>query len=247
MQWWGIGNEMYGKLATRPHAAGKVRRQAQPVRRRRCGPPIRRSSWSPWATPGRGAKACSSTAPSRWTSSASISTAAAKKDLAAHVRQIPDAVRGKAAAHRRYRESSTPSRARTSASPWTNGTTGTVPDVFGEIGTRYLSADALGIAAGLNEYFPAKRHDLHGQLRPDRQRASAASRPARRPPPSRPPGLVLKLYRRALRHAAGGRHGRRAPWTSPPPGRPTARRLTVSIVNPTLQKLDLPLKLKGTG
>ena len=55
------------KLATRPHAAGKVRRRSTMPLPRRCGPSTPRSRWLPWATWGRGAKACSSTAPGTWT------------------------------------------------------------------------------------------------------------------------------------------------------------------------------------
>src|SRR5208283_2197714 len=75
----------------------------------------------------------------------------ARKDLAAHVRQIPDNVRRIAEAHRRYRRE-IPALAgkdiRVALDEW-NYWYG--PDVFGEIGTRYFLKDALGIAAGLHE------------------------------------------------------------------------------------------------
>ncbi|MGA2259295.1 MAG: alpha-L-arabinofuranosidase C-terminal domain-containing protein, partial [Thermoguttaceae bacterium] len=74
-----------------------------------------------------------------------------KPDLAAHVRQIPDQVRRKVAAHRDYRrrfDSLKGKNIRIAMDEW-NYWYG--PDVFGEIGTRYFLRDALGIAAGLNE------------------------------------------------------------------------------------------------
>jgi alpha-N-arabinofuranosidase len=76
-----------------------------------------------------------------------------RPDLTAHVRQIPDAIRGKCQAHRRYR-SEIPSLQgkdiRIAMDEW-NYWYG--PHVFGELGTRYFMKDALGIAAGLHEYF----------------------------------------------------------------------------------------------
>ena len=71
--------------------------------------------------------------------------------LAAHVPQIPDAVRRKAEAHRRYRQeidSLQGKDIRIALDEW-NYWYG--PHVFGELGTRYFLKDALGIAAGLHE------------------------------------------------------------------------------------------------
>lgn len=76
-----------------------------------------------------------------------------RPDLTAHVRQIPDAIRGKCEAHRRYRRelpSLQGKDIRIAMDEW-NYWYG--PHVFGELGTRYFMKDALGIAAGLHEYF----------------------------------------------------------------------------------------------
>jgi alpha-N-arabinofuranosidase len=76
-----------------------------------------------------------------------------RPDLTAHVRQIPDAIRGKCDAHRRYRQqipSLQGKDIRIAMDEW-NYWYG--PHVFGELGTRYFMKDALGIAAGLHEYF----------------------------------------------------------------------------------------------
>lgn len=76
-----------------------------------------------------------------------------KEDIAEHVRQIPDQVKRIADAHRKLREelpSLKGADVRVALDEW-NYWYG--PHVFGELGTRYFLKDALGIAAGLHEYF----------------------------------------------------------------------------------------------
>jgi alpha-N-arabinofuranosidase len=73
--------------------------------------------------------------------------------LTAHVRQIPDAIKGKADAHRKYRQEIPGLKEkdiRIAMDEW-NYWYG--PHLYGELGTRYFMKDALGIAAGLHEYF----------------------------------------------------------------------------------------------
>jgi len=72
--------------------------------------------------------------------------------LMTHVRQIPDAIRDRAELHRRYREEIPELKdkdIRICMDEW-NYWYG--PHIYGELGTRYFLRDALGIAAGLNEY-----------------------------------------------------------------------------------------------
>ena len=75
------------------------------------------------------------------------------EDVAAHVQQVPENIKRIAEAHRLYRKE-IPSLAgkdiRISVDEW-NYWYG--PHVFGELGTRYFLKDALGIAAGLHEFF----------------------------------------------------------------------------------------------
>ncbi len=72
--------------------------------------------------------------------------------LMTHVRQIADAIRAIAEAHRGYLKTIPEIRGRdirVSLDEW-NYWYG--PHVFGELGTRYFLRDALGIAGGINEY-----------------------------------------------------------------------------------------------
>jgi alpha-N-arabinofuranosidase len=174
----------------------------------------------------------------------------AQKDLAAHVRQIPDNVRHIAEAHRRYRRE-IPALAgkdiRVALDEW-NYWYG--PDVFGEIGTRFYLKDALGIAAGLNEF--ARQSDICfmanyaqtvnviGCIKTSKTSAALETT-----------GLALVLYRRhfgTLPVATSGPKplDAQAAWSE------DHKTLTVAVVNPSLQAAAVPLalqgaKLRGTG
>jgi alpha-N-arabinofuranosidase len=74
-------------------------------------------------------------------------------DVVAHVQQIPNNIKRIADAHRQYRKeipSLQGKDIRITMDEW-NYWYG--PHVFGELGTRYFLKDALGIAAGLHEYY----------------------------------------------------------------------------------------------
>jgi alpha-N-arabinofuranosidase len=76
-----------------------------------------------------------------------------RKDIPQHVQQIPNNVKRIADAHRKLREELPSLKGkdiRIALDEW-NYWYG--PHVFGELGTRYFLKDALGIAAGLHEYF----------------------------------------------------------------------------------------------
>ncbi len=72
--------------------------------------------------------------------------------LMTHIKQIPDAIREKAVAHRKYREEIPGLKdkdIRICMDEW-NYWYG--PHIYGELGTRYFLRDALGVAAGINEF-----------------------------------------------------------------------------------------------
>ena len=165
--------------------------------------------------------------------------------LIAHVRQIPDAVRNKAQAHRRYRdeiESLAGRDIRIALDEW-NYWYG--PHAFGELGTRYFLKDALGIAAGLNEFSRnsdmflmanyAQTVNVIGCIKTSKTHAAFATT-----------GLALKLYRRRfgvlpvevtadepLDVAAALSEDRKT--------------LTVAVVNPTMRELNVPLEVSGVA
>ncbi|MGA2034197.1 MAG: alpha-L-arabinofuranosidase A [Thermoguttaceae bacterium] len=115
--------------------------------------------------------------------------------------------------------------------------------IFGELGSRYFLRDALGIAAGLNEYSRqsdiifmanyAQTVNVIGCIKTSGADAAFETT-----------GLVLKLYRREfgslpVAATAGKPLDVAAAWTA------DHKTLTISIVNPTFERLELPLKLNG--
>jgi alpha-L-arabinofuranosidase len=163
--------------------------------------------------------------------------------LAAHVRQIPNNIRGKADFHRQARRD-IPGLAdkniRIAMTEW-NYWYG--PHVFGELGTRYFLKDALGIAAGIHEYarqsdiiasaFYAQTVNVIGAIKTSRRNAAFETT-----------GLALKLYRQhfgehpVLTETAGVVDAQAA-WSG------DKQRLTLGIVNPTLQPLTVTLDVNG--
>ena len=163
--------------------------------------------------------------------------------LIAHVRQIPDAVRHKAEAHRRYRdeiESLSGRDIRIALDEW-NYWYG--PHAFGELGTRYFLKDALGVAAGLNEFSRhsdmflmanyAQTVNVIGCIKTSKTQAAFATT-----------GLVLKLYRRRFGVVP-------VAVTADEPLDVAAalgedrKTLTVAVVNPTMRNLNVSLDVSG--
>lgn len=78
--------------------------------------------------------------------------------LMTHIRQIPDAIRDRAEIHRKYRKdipSLEGKDIRICLDEW-NYWYG--PHIYGELGVRYYMRDALGVAAGINEF--SKQSDI---------------------------------------------------------------------------------------
>ena len=118
-----------------------------------------------------------------------------KESVVDHVGQMVELIRSRADAHRNYRkrfDSLKGKDIRITMDEW-NYWYG--PYVFGELGTRYFQKDALGIAAGLNEF--ARNTDIYfmanyaqtvnviGCIKTSKTDAAFATT-----------GLVLKLYRK---------------------------------------------------
>jgi len=76
-----------------------------------------------------------------------------KDDIVEHIRQIPDNIRRKADGHRKLRDELASLKGKDIRIAMTEWNYWYGPHVFGELGTRYFLKDALGIAAGLHEYF----------------------------------------------------------------------------------------------
>jgi alpha-N-arabinofuranosidase len=167
-----------------------------------------------------------------------------KNDLLEHVRQIPNNVKRIADAHRDYRkrfDSLKGKDIRIALDEW-NYWYGT--HAFGELGTRYFMQDALGIAAGLHEYFRnsdiifmanyAQTVNVIGCIKTTKTAATLAAT-----------GLPLWLYRNhfgVTPVAIEGDYGNldiAAAWTE------DKKKLTVGIVNATMEKHWITLDVQG--
>ncbi len=165
-------------------------------------------------------------------------------DLIEHVRQIPNQVKRIADAHRKYR-STLPSLEgkdiRVSLDEW-NYWYG--PHPYGELGTRYFLKDALGIAAGLHEYFRnsdiyfmanyAQTVNVIGCIKTTKTAAGFATT-----------ALPLMLYREhfgTLPVSVGEMEG---PLDISAALTEDKKALTVAIVNPTQDTYKLDLNLTG--
>ena len=240
VSWWGIGNEMYGgwQLGHMPleEYTAKHRRFAQAMRAE--DPEVRRvgvgavGAWSEEML-----RSCAN----EMELISEHFYCPERRGIAAHVLQIPESVRRIADAHRRYR-ATLPSlegkEIRIALDEW-NYWYG--PHVYGELGTRYFLKDALGIAAGLNEI--ARQSDLFfmanyaqtvnviGCIKTTPTDAAFATT-----------GLVLKLYREhfgtiPVRVECSPPLDIMAALTEDRSG------LTIAAVNPTLEPLEMPLRL----
>jgi len=162
--------------------------------------------------------------------------------LMSHVKQIPDAIREKADAHRQYRKEIPALEGkdiRICMDEW-NYWYG--PHIYGELGTRYFMRDALGIAAGLNEYSRqsdiifmanyAQTVNVIGCIKTNTTSSVFD-----------PTGQVLKMYRRHFGTIPVAITGETRPLDIAATLNNTKDTLTISVVNPTMTAVEFPLEL----
>ena len=170
-----------------------------------------------------------------------------KPGLLSHVNQAPIEVRRIAEAHRKYRKT-IPTLAMkevpVALDEW-NYWYG--PDLYGEIGVQYFLKDALGVAAGFNEY--ARQSDIYimanyaqtvnviGAIKTTKTAAAFDTT-----------GLVLKLYRNHFGTIPVAVTGPTAPLDVMACWKDDAKKvMTVSIVNPTKAEQTVKLDFGRLG
>jgi len=167
-----------------------------------------------------------------------------RNDLLEHTSQIPDNIKRKVQFHRELREKLDELKGKDIQIAMTEWNYWYGPHVFGELGTRYFHKDGLGIARGLHEYFRhsdimfmanyAQTVNVIGCIKASKTAAAFETT-----------GLVLKLYREHFGTIPVEITGDAYPldvsvaWTS------DRKALTLGIVNPTEDELELPMELKG--
>jgi alpha-N-arabinofuranosidase len=164
--------------------------------------------------------------------------------LLAHVAQIPNQIRRISDAVRKYRQT-LPALAgqdlRIAMDEW-NYWYG--PHLYGELGTRYFLKDALGIAAGFNEYarqsdlvFMANYAQTVNVIGAIKTTKTAAALDAT--------GVVLKLYREHFGAIPVEVRGAPEPLDVAAAWKDDNTSLVLSIVNPTAEPQTLALQFAG--
>ena len=166
--------------------------------------------------------------------------------LLGHVGQMPRQIKRIADAHRKYRETIPGLKDAgilVALDEW-NYWYG--PDIYGEIGTQYFLKDALGVAAGLHEYF--RNSDLYfmanyaqtvnviGAIKTNKTTAVFDTT-----------GLVLELYRNHYGTVPVKIGGAPEPLDIAAAWKDGRKVLTVAVVNPTKTAVTFPLVIKGAN
>ena len=164
--------------------------------------------------------------------------------LMTHIKQIPDAIREKAVAHREYRQTIPALKGkdiRICMDEW-NYWYG--PHIYGELGTRYFFRDAMGIAAGINEYSKntdiiymanyAQTVNVIGCIKTNTTHSVFDAT-----------GQALKLYRHKFGTIPVKISGETRPFDIGATLTQGSDTLTLSVVNPVYETISFPLEISG--
>ncbi len=164
--------------------------------------------------------------------------------LLAHVSQPADTIRSIAAAHRQYRQQIPGLAARDIRIAMDEWNYWYGPHVYGELGTKYFLKDALGIAAGLHEFFRhsdiifmanyAQTVNVIGAIKTTKTEAYMDTT-----------GEVLKLYRQRFAEVPVAVEGEMGVLDVSAAVAKDGSRLTLGIVNGSMIAADLPVDIKG--
>ncbi|NMC39129.1 MAG: alpha-L-arabinofuranosidase [Bacteroidales bacterium] len=166
--------------------------------------------------------------------------------LMSHVRQVPDAIREKAEAHRAYRKEIRALDGRDIRICMDEWNYWYGPHIYGELGTRYFMRDAMGIAAGFNEFSKhtdiiymanyAQTVNVIGAIKTSTTDAVLDAT-----------GMVMKLYRKRFGVIPVEVSGEIRPLDVAATLSSGEDTLTLSVVNPTYDEIKIPYELNGAG
>ncbi|MFM7321212.1 MAG: alpha-L-arabinofuranosidase C-terminal domain-containing protein, partial [Armatimonadota bacterium] len=163
-----------------------------------------------------------------------------------HIRAVPEAIRAKADAHRRLRETIPglkQKKIKIAMDEW-NYWYG--PHLYGELGTRYYWKDGLGIAAGLHEYF--RQTDIIGMAN-YAQTVNVIGAIKTTPTDAwmETTGLVLSLYRRWFGTKPLRVEGASDPLDVVAALTEDGTTMTVAVINPAGSERTLRLSVPGVA
>ena len=243
VEWWGVGNEMYGGWQLGHTALDRyVVRHNEFVRAMRAVDPA--------------IKLVAVGASGRWSQQMLAGCAdhmdllsehfycQERKDLEAHVAQIPNSVRAKARAHRATHQQLPSLKARSIPIALDEWNYWYGKHLYGELGTRYFLKDALGIARGIHEMVRhrdvflmanyAQTVNVIGCIKTTKTAAAFATT-----------GLPLALYRKRFGTIAVAVKGRPVPLDVAVALTEDKRQATIAVVNPTRTAKSLELDVRG--
>lgn len=242
VKWWGVGNEMYGdwQLGHIPLSQYVVKHNIFMDRMLKVDPNILTigssdlgNNWSRTML-----QQCPMTLISEHF------YCQERPGVAAHVAQVPNAIRSKVKAHREYRDSIPGLKEKGIKIAMDEWNYWYGSHVFGELGTRYFVKDGLGIAAGLHEFFRstdmvgmaqyAQTVNVIGCIKTSPTKAAFETT-----------GLVLKLYRKEFGTIPIGVSGSPEPLDVSAALTADGKFLTLAVVNPTAERVTLPLSWAG--
>lgn len=164
--------------------------------------------------------------------------------LLSHVYQVPRAIRRIAEAHRQYRKTLPELKGKDIKIALDEWNYWYGPYLYGELGTQYFLKDALGIAAGLHEYYRqsdiifmanyAQTVNVIGAIKTSKTDAVFDTT-----------GLVLKLYRQEFGTVPVKISGHPEPLDIMAAWKEDGKTLTLAVVNPTREKQSVSVKLHG--
>ncbi len=242
VSWWGIGNEMYGpwQLGHIPLDQYVIKHNLFMDRMTKVDPDIKTIASSDIG--GDWSKTMLENCPMTLISEHFYCQE--RPGVAAHVAQIPNAIRAKVAAHRKLRDSIPGLKEKHIKIAMDEWNYWYGPHVFGELGTRYFLKDGLGIAAGLHEYYRssdmvgmaqyAQTVNVIGCIKTNPIHAAFETT-----------GLVLKLYRKEYGTIPLTVGGTPEPLDVAAALTSDGRFLTLSVVNPMGDSIRVPLTWNG--
>lgn len=162
--------------------------------------------------------------------------------LMTHVRQIPRAIRDRAELHRRYRKEIPELEGKDIQICMDEWNYWYGPHIYGELGTRYYLRDALGIAAGMNEFSKnsdiiymanyAQTVNVIGAIKTDQTHSVYATT-----------GQVLKMYRDHFGSIPVEISGECRPLDVAATLTEDRSTLVVALVNPTWEEQEFSLDI----
>ncbi len=167
-----------------------------------------------------------------------------KPGLLSHVNQIPSEIRRIAEAHREYRKTIPALKGYEVPIALDEWNYWYGPYIYGELGTQYFLQDALGIAAGFNEF--ARQSDMYVMANyAQTVNVIGAIKTSKTEAVLDTTGLVLELYRHHFGALPVEVTGEAEPLDVMACWKKGREVMTLSVVNPTKAEMTLALYFRG--